>query len=205
MTFLKALVPLLPTAASFQVHLSNKDGKLNLLLLPQLAPAQDDEDPGVAAFRAVLASAVKIEVPADADPDTYVVGALSDLAAVRGETVSELDAYRAALAAAKEAAKAADDARRKEATKKAPVKPAKATKGAAATTAAASAATTAAASASAAQEPAQDEEDGTDESSEAGATDAVSEAADAAADAPAAAPPPPAASATTDLFSSLGL
>lgn len=197
MTFLKALVPLLPTAASFQVHLSNKDGKLNLLLLPQLAPAQDDEDPGVAAFRAVLASAVKIEVPADADPDTYVVGALSDLAAVRGETVSELDAYRAALAAAKEAAKAADDARRKEATKKAPVKPAKATKGAAATTAAASA--------SAAQEPAQDEEDGTDESSEAGATDAVSEAADAAADAPAAAPPPPAASATTDLFSSLGL
>lgn len=197
MTFLKALVPLLPTAASFQVHLSNKDGKLNLLLLPQLAPAQDDEDPGVAAFRAVLASAVKIEVPADADPDTYVVGALSDLAAVRGETVSELDAYRAALAAAKEAAKAADDARRKEATKKAPVKPAKGAKGAATTAAAASA--------SAAQEPAQDEEDGTDESSEAGSTDAVSEAADAAADAPVAAPPPPAASATTDLFSSLGL
>lgn len=197
MTFLKALVPLLPTAASFQVHLSNKDGKLNLLLLPQLSPAQDDEDPGVAAFRAVLASAVKIEVPADADPDTYVVGALSDLAAIRGETVSELDAYRAALAAAKDAAKAADDARRKEATKKAPVKPAKAAKGAAATTAAASAST--------AQEPAQDDEEGTDESSEAGVTDAVSEAADAAADAPVAAPPPPAASATTDLFSSLGL
>ena len=118
MSFLAAIKPLLGTAAAFQVHLSSKDGKLSLLLLPQLAPAEEDEDAGVAAFRALLARPVKVEVPADADPDTYVVNSLRELSAVRGEAVSELDAYRTALTSAKDAAKAADEARRADAAKK---------------------------------------------------------------------------------------
>lgn len=196
MTFLKALVPLLPSAASFQVHLSNKDGKLNVLLLPQLAPAQDDEDPGVAALRAVLASAVKVEVPADADPDTYIASALNELAGVRGEAVSALDAYRAAVAAAKDAAKAADDARRADAAKKATTKAAKPAKGAAP----AAAASTAQASQEAVQG---EEEDGADDA----ATDAADsvETGDDADTASAPVPPPAAATAQSNLFKDLGL
>lgn len=202
MTFLKALVPLLPSAASFQIHLTHKDGKLNLLLLPQLAPAQDDEDPGVAAFRAVLASAVKIEVPADADPDTYVATALNELAGVRGEAVSELDAYRNALAAAKEAAKAADEARRQETAKKASSKAAKPAKGGSAPVAA---------SANADAQKATQGDDAEGEQDAAGDTAATDATADSDADDSAATgsapipPPPPAAAGQTNLFSDLGL
>lgn len=193
MTFLKAILPLLPTATSFQAHLAVKDGKLSLLLIPQLAPAADDEDAGLAAFRALLARPVKIEVPADADPDAYVVAALNDLAAVRGEAVTELDAYRTALDAAKQAAKAADEARRQDASKKGAPKGKTATKGAAPTKAPAPAAS---ASPTDAAAEAADEGD-TDATN---ATDAPGEEGSPAASAPA-----PAAAGQSNLFSNLGL
>lgn len=197
MTFLKAILPLLPTATSFQAHLAVKDGKLSLLLIPQLAPAADDEDAGLAAFRALLARPVKIEVPADADPDAYVVAALNDLSAVRGEAVTELDAYRTALDAAKQAAKAADEARRQDASKKVAPKGKTATKGAAPTKApapAASASTTEAATEAADE----GDTDATD------ATDAPGNEGSAAASAPAPAPAP-ASAGQSNLFANLGL
>lgn len=199
MTFLQAIKPLLGTAAAFQVHLSAKDGNLSLLLLPQLAPADGDEDAGLAAFRAVLARPVKIEVPADADPDTYVVTAITDLAAVRGEAVSELDAYRAALVQAKTDAKAADDARRAESAKKSAsgktaAKPGKAS----ATTSKAPAPALTAPQPNADDADAEGDEEATD------TTDAASDAQPASDTAEPAAPPPPAAG-QSNLFSTLGL
>jgi hypothetical protein len=198
MTFLKAILPLLPTATSFQAHLAVKDGKLSLLLIPQLAPAADDEDAGLAAFRALLARPVKIEVPADADPDAYVVAALNDLAAVRGEAVTELDAYRTALDAAKQAAKAADEARRQEASKKVTPKGKTATKGAAPSKAPAPAP---AASASPTDAAAEAADEGDTDATE--ATDAPGDEGSAAASAPA--PAPAAAAGQSNLFANLGL
>jgi hypothetical protein len=199
MTFLKALVPLLPTAATFQLHLSNKEGKLHVLLLPQLAPAPDEEDPGVAALRGVLASAIKLVVPAEADPDAYILAALTDLAAVRGEAVSELDAYRTALSAAKDAAKAADEARRKEASAKASSKATKPAKGASAPVAPLAA--------SNALPPAQgDDDEAGEEASDDPATDASDNADDNADDNVSTTnAPPPATAGQSNLFADLGL
>lgn len=145
-TLLDAVTPVLRTSERVEIRV-HKDGEaLHVLLIPKLAEATDDDDAGVAAFRALLARPLKAVIPAGEDADAHLSVLLANHAAMRDEVSGDLDEHRKLLDQAREEAKqarekAAADAKAKSATKAPskstkdlkrpkPAKPTEATKGA---------------------------------------------------------------------------
>ena len=191
-TFIATVSRMLTTSESLDLRLSKvANDDLQVLVIPRLAEAKDEDEPGVAAFRALLARPVKVVVAKGENPDEVLAALLTEHSALREEVSSDLDAHRAQL---DEARKAAQTAREEAAKAKAPAsktatktaKPGKPAKGGKATKVTAKASE------------AKDATDATE-------TAPTAQTAEPETSEPAPAPPPPAAPCgTPSLFSDMG-
>lgn len=122
-TFIATVSRLLATSESLDVRLSKSGDDLQVLVIPRLAEAKDEDEPGVAAFRALLARPVKAVVPAGENPDELLAAMFTEHSDLHAEVTSDLEAHRNQLTEARQAAQTARD----EAAKaKTPAKPASA-------------------------------------------------------------------------------
>lgn len=128
-TFIATVTRLLATSESLDVRLSKSGEDLQVLVIPKLGEAKDEDEPGVAAFRALLARPVKTVVPAGQNPDEVLAALFAEHSALHAEVANDLDAHRNQLTEARQAAQTArDEAAKAKTPVKASSTPAKASK-----------------------------------------------------------------------------
>lgn len=125
-SLLAAVAPVLRTSDSVEVRLSRVEGALQVLIIPKLGEAKDEEDPGVAAYRALLARPLKAVISGEQDADAALAVLLAEHAHQREQVASDLDEHRKLLEQARTAAQKARDEAAKSA--KPAAKPGKSTK-----------------------------------------------------------------------------